>query len=116
MKVKDLKSHLRKVGYIDRNEAAEILGMSNGGNLPKVLSNVQAVTLPGGQEGRNYCVYNEDEVRQIAALRNACQGKKVPDGQMRLPGGTENGGKLSSRISLLEDRIEKLEAFMKQFE
>ena len=86
-------------GYVNSADAAKILNMKSGGNIIEKLKTmgVECISFPtktgDGTKSRWLC--NEADIR--AAMNPA------------IPGGTENGGKLSSRCRILEDRVDALE-------
>lgn len=125
MTLNELRDHMQKIGYISRAEAAAILGISDGGNLARTLDagGVRKVILPSTGSGKQFVVYAEADVRSLAAYRSKKPVPAMLHTSRPVPGGTENGGRLSSRISQLsayisqlEARVEQLEAFARQFE
>ena len=92
---------LQTQGYITPPKAAEMMGMAAGGNVVPSLKKlgVECIELPtkNGKGARSKWLCNAEDIR--AKIKASAP----------MAAGTENGGKLSRRCMLLENRVEALE-------
>ena len=99
----DMVDLLKTRGFIDRKEAAELLGRTDGGSFPDWLRRhkVEELTVRGNA-GKERRLYRKADVEKIAAQ------SQTPDAQ-HIVGGESNGGKMRARLKAIEERIEELE-------
>ena len=92
---------LQEQGYVSTPKAAEMMGMTQGGNIITKLQKMGVECIPfptkNGDSNKNRWLCNVADIQ--AAIK----------GRTSLPGGVENGGRLSSRCKALEARVDVLE-------
>ena len=99
-------------GFVVAEEAARITGRNGGGNIHPLMMKcgVRCVRLGDEDNGRVRVLYYKNDLSKVPVI-----SKDLPLEVKRLPGGNLNGGVLSHRIKMLEERIESLEKFRQEF-
>ena len=92
---------LQEQGYVSTPKAADMMGMTQGGNIITKLQKMGVECIPfptkNGDSNKNRWLCN------VADIQSAIKARNI------LPGGDENGGKLSARCKALEERVATLE-------
>jgi hypothetical protein len=104
MEIRDI---LRAQGFIDRKEAAALLGRVDGGSVPVMMQKlgVRSVSLGVDGHGDRRMYLKSDVLRVKPQVENS-----------QPVGGESNGGRLHKRIRELEARVEALEQWKQSWE
>ena len=90
-----MKNGIELQEFVNQTEAAALLGMSGGGNIPKLLEKYEV--LPVGKRGKS-ALYNKASVIKVRALMLMTEPKSE----------VNNGGTQAQRIHQLEMVIDDL--------
>lgn len=103
----DQVEQLRKIGYVTRDEAAQLTGRVSGGTNHElfVKSGVRFISIPMGENGKECRVYLREDLDKVP--RNTAES---------IPGRESNGGKLMHEIKELRERVEALESWKRAYE
>lgn len=117
----EVAEQFRKIGWVQRAEAAEIIGRRDGSNVDAVLQKhgVRFLESPGVNGGRAFRVYLESDLCKVPRITEHVQSTSCD----AIPGGESNGGKLAQRMKVIEAslanamaRIAELEKFKSDLE
>ena len=82
---------MKSAGFITQNEACSVIGRASGGNIPALFEKYGVTS-----------VVVECAGKKPVRLYLQSDLSKIPSMGEKLPGGNENGGKLSHRITKIE--------------